>query len=80
MYNIRPRGSGGNHTFLGVTGPTHLLGGEERWGSDTGRGLTGRGLEGTPQKNQGLLGTEDARDLRGCPAHVVTPVLEPANN
>ena len=58
MYSIRPRGSGGNHTFLGVTGPTHLLGGEERWGSDTGRGLTGRGLEGTPQKNQGLLGTE----------------------
>lgn len=57
-----------------------MLGGEERWGSDTGRGLTGRGLEGTPQKNQGLLGTEDARDLRGCPAHVVTPVLEPANN
>lgn len=31
-------GLGGNHTFLGVTGPTHLLGGEERWGRDMGRG------------------------------------------
>lgn len=50
-------GLGGITRFLGSRG-RHLLGGEERWGSDTGRGLTGRGLEGTPQKNQGLLGTE----------------------
>lgn len=37
MYNICPRvyivwGD----LFLGVTGPTHLLCGEERWGSDSG--------------------------------------------
>lgn len=39
----------GNHTFLGVTGPTHLLGGEERRGETWG-GADRKGLEGAYRK------------------------------
>ena len=75
MYNICPRVYRTYTLFLGVTGPTHLLCGEERWGSDLGS------LEGAHHiKIKAFQGQKGAQDVKGCPAHVVTPVLEPANN
>lgn len=78
MYNRYALGARGARAS-GVTGPTRLLGREERQSDIRGTNRKGSG-EVSHGKSRPSKDRKGTRGLKCCPAHLATPILEPANN